>query len=298
MSSPMVLQFTVMKRKILAAVILLMIPACNRLASIPYLPEQTPESWLNIQPFNLIKFGSLEFILVQPSSTVFVYLLGLAGIFLGTFFYRIRDNQKSRFWWGTAMLLWGIGALLAGTSYQAFSYEIKCAGNEICSWTSWWEMIYLVLSAASVDALVVAEAYSCCIGKWRKTMIVYAGINFGLYTIVILLGVLLLDRFLLSFELLLVATAPSILMFLVINTWRYFKFRTRQDLVLLFTWLWLGITFVGYFLYLVLGIGESLWEKGVWFSANDVLHLGLIIWMLYIAYFVANQVTDSHIQET
>lgn len=129
-------------------------------------------------------------------------------------------------------------------------------------------------------------------------MIVYAGINFGLYTIVILLGVLLLDRFLLSFELLLVATAPSILMFLVINTWRYFKFRTRQDLVLLFTWLWLGITFVGYFLYLVLGIGESLWEKGVWFSANDVLHLGLIIWMLYIAYFVANQVTDSHIQET
>jgi hypothetical protein len=287
-----------MKRSILSAVILLLIPACNRLASIPYLPEQTPESWLSIQPFKLIKFFSLEFILVQPSSTVFVYLLGLAGIFLGIFFYRIRDEQNSRLWWGTAMLLWGIGAVLAGTSYQAFSYEIKCAGNEICSWTSWWEVIYLVLSAASVDALVVAEAYSCCTGKWRKAMIVYACINFGLYTTAILLGVLLLDRFLLSFELLLVATAPSILMFLALNTWRYFKFRTKQDLVLLYTWLWLGITFGGYFLYLILGIGEMLWEKGIWFSANDVLHLGLITWMLYIAYFVANQVTDSHMQGT
>jgi hypothetical protein len=292
------LKFIVMKRTFLYFGILLLIPACNRLSSIPYIPEQTPESWLTFQPFKLIKFGALEFILVQPSSTVFVYLLGLVGISLGIYFYRIQGNQKSRFWWGTAMLLWGIGALLAGTSYQAFSYEIKCAGNEICSWTSWWEVIYLVLSAASVDALIVAEAYACCIGKWRKTMIVYAAINFGLYTIAILLGVLLLDRFLLSFELLLVATAPSILMFLILDTWRYFKFRTKQDLVLLFTWLWLGITFGGYFMYMVLGIGERLWENGIWFSANDVLHLGLIMWMLYIAYFVANQVTDSLMEGT
>ena len=294
----MVLKYIAMKRTILSAFILLVIPACNRLASIPYLPEQTPETWLSIQPFSIIKLGTLEFILVQPSSTFFVYLLGLTAIYLGFYFFRIRDKQKSRYWWGTAMLLWGIGAILAGTSYQAFSYEIKCAGNEICSWTSWWEVIYLILSVGSVDALVMAEAYTCCVGKWRKALIVYACVNFGLYAIAILIGVLLLDRFLLSFELLLVATAPSILMFLVLNTWRYFKFRTRQDLVLLFTWLWLGITFGGYFLYLILGVGESLWEKGIWFSANDVLHLGLITWMLYIAYFVANQVTDSHMQGT
>lgn len=37
-----------------------------------------------------------------------------------------------------------------------------------------------------------------------------------------------------------------------------------------------------YYGYLLSGIPEGLWAKGVWFSANDVLHLGLIAWMVYI----------------
>lgn len=35
-----------------------------------------------------------------------------------------------------------------------------------------------------------------------------------------------------------------------------------------------------------------LWPRGVWFSDNDVLHLGLIAWMGYIARAVIPQVTD------
>jgi hypothetical protein len=42
------------------------------------------------------------------------------------------------------------------------------------------------------------------------------------------------------------------------------------------------VTIVAYFLYYVLGISETLWARGIWFTKNDVLHIGLIVWMVYI----------------
>ena len=66
-----------------------------------------------------------------------------------------------------------------------------------------------------------------------------------------------------------------------------------MDLALLVTWVGLGAVIGTYYLYLELGIGQQLWAQGIWFSENDVLHIGLIIWMLYIALVVANQVEDA-----
>ena len=56
------------------------------------------------------------------------------------------------------MLLGGLAALAAGTSYQAFGYQIKCVGQETCAWTSWWEVIYLMFQQVSMDAMLVAIA--------------------------------------------------------------------------------------------------------------------------------------------
>jgi len=59
---------------------------------------------------------------------------------------------------GGSFFLWGLGALLVKTSYETFSYAIKCAGRSICISTSWLVIVYLLISVASLNAMVVAEA--------------------------------------------------------------------------------------------------------------------------------------------
>jgi len=281
-----------MKRASLWILCLLTISGCNSLGSIPYTPTITPEEWLKVQPFTTLSIRETDLILVQPSSTFFVYLLGLVTMGAGLYALRIRAGQQSRVWWGIALLLWGLGALFAGTSYQAFSYEIKCVGRVLCSWTSWWEVIYLMFSAASVDAMMMAVAFSCCRGKLRRGLTIYAWLNGAIYILVVLVGAFRLEKFLISFELLLLVAAPGILVLIVLNSWRFLKFREGLDLALLGTWFGLGVVLAGYYLYLTLDITPGLWVRGIWFSENDVLHIGLIGWMIYIYLIVVKRTKD------
>lgn len=280
-----------MKRLSLPILFLAALTACGRLDSIPYEPRQTPETWLQIQPY--AKLGGVIF--VQPSTSLIVYLLGLIAIGVGLYFLKIRAVYKSRLWWGIALLLWGLGALLAGTSYEAFSYQIKCAGREICVWTSWWEIAYLIVSVWSIDAITLAVAYSSAVGKVRRALSIYAVVNAAAYFILVLVGAFIPAKFLISFELLLAVSAPGILAFFVINGLRYFKHKQNLDLILSGAWLWLGVTIAAYFLYLISGNTARLWQNGIWFSENDVLHIGLILWMLYLIFILAPRVKDLDI---
>jgi len=266
--------------------------SCNRLDSIPCSPEQTPEIWLTNQPYIIIKSGFFDFILMQPSSTIIVYLLGIITLWIGAYLLKNRNKEQSKMWWGIALILWGIGALLAGTSYQAFSYEIKCAGRQICKWTSWWEIYYLIFSAASIDAMMIATSFSSTAGKWRKSLITYTILKCFVYSSIIILGAILPLRFLVSFELLVIVSVPTVVLLLVLNFMRYKKYKQKSELALIGTWLWLGLTIGFYFLYYLLGITEKLYHKGLWFSANDVLHLGLIGWMLYIRFVMSPKLSD------
>ena len=225
-----------MKRKYPWLLPLLLLTGCARLDAIPYTPPQTAATWLTIQPYAAIRIGALEMILVQPSTTFFVYLLGVLAIGAGLYFFRIRQGQRSRVWWGVALVLWGAGALLAGTSYEAFSYAIKCAGRAACVWTSWWEVLYLILSVASMDAMLVAEAYACTTGRWRRALMIYAAANAAVYAAVVLAGALVPAKFLVSFELLILFAAPTILIFFILNGWRYARLKDDMDLALLGAW--------------------------------------------------------------
>ena len=134
----------------IASILLL---CCNQLDKILYLPEITPLEWCESQPCIEIIIFSQTLIIVQPSSTIFVYMLGFLTITMGVLLVRKKPTQAFVWWWGIALILWGIGAVLAGTSYQAFSYEIKCAGKLFCIWTSLWEIFYLIFSVGSVNAM-------------------------------------------------------------------------------------------------------------------------------------------------
>jgi hypothetical protein len=279
-------------KRVIPFLTIFLLTACGRLDTIPYVPPQTPETWLQIQPYAEIPFGGQTVIFVQPSTSLIVYFLGLLTIGIGIYFLRIRDRQQSRLWWGIALLLWGLGALLAGTSYEAFSYSIKCAGRESCLWTSWWEIAYLLVTIWSVDAMLLAVAYSSTTGKLRKSLSVYAILNAILYFVLVMIGVYVPVKFLISFEFLLVFGFPGIFAFFVINGRRYAQHKQPLDKALLITWIWLGITIIAYFVYFISGNASALWVKGIWFTENDILHIGLIIWMLYIAFAVAPKTGD------
>ena len=114
----------------------------------------------------------------------------------------------------------------------------------------------------------------------------------GVYTTAVLHGALIPIKFLISFEFLLLATAPSIIGFTILNGWRYHLSHQRMDMALLGTWLLLGLVIGLYFLYYALDFTPQLWARGIWFSDNDILHLGLIGWMLYIFRIVLPEIKD------
>lgn len=281
-----------MKRSLSPLPLLLLLSACGRLDSIPYDPPQTPVTWLQIQPFARFSFAGQTVTLMQPSTTAIVYLLGLLTIGIGLYFWRSRAGQRSRAWWSVALLLWGLGALLAGTSYEAFSYDIKCAGRELCLWTSWWEIAYLLVTVWSIDAMTLAVAHSSASGRLRQILTVYAYANAFVYLVLLLIGVYVPVKFLISFEFLLVVGAPAFLAYFALNAWRYARYRLQVDLVGMGAWLWLAVTVAAYFLYYLSGLTDALWAKGWWFSENDVLHICLILWMIYLGFFLAPRTAD------
>jgi hypothetical protein len=269
--------------------------AFSRLKSIQCTePELTPENWREYQPCVTIKFASRDVILTQPSSTFLVYLLGILMIGVGLNFLWLRGDQVSRLCWGICLLLWGIGTLLAGTSYQAFGYHIKCAGRKTCTWTSWWEVIYLMLQQVSLDTLMVAVAYSCTEGVIQTVLLTYALTNAVAYTILTFIGGIVPVKTLLTFELLVWVSTPPLLIMFALSAWRYHTHGTTMDLAFMGAWVLLLLTMIAYWLYDKLDITPKLWAKGkrIWFSQNDALHMGLVLWMIYIATVVAEHVQD------
>lgn len=267
----------------------------GRLQSIPHEnPDITPESWCRHQPCLRVTFGARDLILTQPTSTVLVYFLGIQTTAAGLYLLAVQEDAVSRLWWGVSLILWGIGALLAGTSYQAFGYEIKCRGRDFCSWTSWWEVVYLMFQQVSMAAMLIGVAYACTDGNLRMMLCVYAGISSIIYMVVVVAGALIPVKSLITFNVMVWYSSPILLWFIGINGWRYCVTHDPADLRYLVTWVLLLVVSAAYRLYDHSRMTERLWEgeRKIWFSQNDLLHLLLIFWICYIFFVVVDGIRD------
>lgn len=237
-------------------------------------PLMTPEKYLDERPF-IELFGSL--IVIVPSSSVIVFALGIQIILLGVLL--IKDKQKP---WGLSLIFWGIGTILAGTSYQTLGYELKCANRTHCLFTSWFELAYLWTTAISISLMAKAFAERFSHGKTKRYLIGYGRIALFGYGLILLLGAFLENRIMISYELFTVFFMPLFVVFFVINILNYRQNKNKLDHAFIVLWLlFLGVN-VAYYVYYFSGITSILYDDlGLWFSANDVLHVGLILWFAY-----------------
>jgi hypothetical protein len=128
----------------------------------------------------------------------------------------------------------------------------------------------------------------------QKVLLVYALVSAVVYVIVAFVGAMAPFQSLITFTMMVRVSTPILLIVFILNGWRYYLFRDPMDLALLGTWALLLLTRAAYCLYEDLDITRKLWAggDGVWFSQNDVLHIGLIFWIIYIATVVAHRIND------
>lgn len=249
----------------------------------------TPQEWLESHWY--VRFNDM--ILAEPSSTFFVFALAFIILFVSLKFLNNTHQEKSRFWFGLSMLSWSLSTFSAGVSYQILSYELKCAGQTECLWTTPWEIVYLILYVLSVKFLVIGVSVCCGEGRFRSILKRYAIIAALLYFIIITVGVIVPDQFLISFENMVLFLVPSYFMMFGLNLYNFLRTKQALDLRLMKAWVGMLLITVSYFGFYLSGISTRLWQQGIWFNANDVLHILLILWALYILKYVEPLVVDK-----
>lgn len=245
-------------------------------------PLMTPEGYLGSKP-SIMLFD--KWVLLVPSSTLIVYALGIQIIVLGILL--IKQEKKT---WGTSLVFWGIGTILAGTSYQGLGYELKCAGLDHCLFTSWFELAYLFMTAISIA--LMGFAFTTDFMNQGSATLVKRILKVALvtYTIVLVMGSYLNIRFLVSYELFTIFWMPFFGLFFIQNVINYRKTHALIDYLFIVLWLlFLGVN-VAYYVYYLFGLTSSFYEwSGLWLSDNDILHVGLILWFLYFQVKIKDQ---------
>jgi len=249
----------------------------NGLNALLLEPLITPEAWLESHP-NL-QIGNL--IVSEPSSSLLIFLLAILYLRIAILFFRGHAGQQSRLWWGIFMLLFGLGAILAGVSYQAFSFELKCRGFDYCLWTSWWEIGYMICTVAGVGAAFIAAAYAVLSVMARLFWTAYALGSTLIYSGVATFGIISANRFLISFEMMIIFVLAGFLAIAANLSWQYRKTKNPLIMKILKVGVLLIAVIVIYFIGLTSGYAALLWARGIWFNANDLLHVLLFGWVLY-----------------
>ncbi len=265
------------------------------MCALPEMYAQQPvlaADWCQAQPCWQIGNWTIS----QPSSSVLVYFLAAYTLFVAAHFWRNRGAHQSRLWWSISLLLTGIGAAVAGTSFQAFGYMIKCQPGGYCQLSSWWEIVYNILTVWGAGALLIAVAHAFFDRRGLTFSYYFAAVTSLLYTSICLYGAFSGRAFLISFELMILFCSPA---FVGIVGWMLYRYYIDRDPDLrsyLLCWAILLITTLLYSLYLLAGLTLVLWQNSIWFSENDVLHVCMILWCYYVYRFLSPEVRDRVFQ--
>jgi len=278
------------KQLVVVGVAVPTLAACGKLDQIPYEPATTGQQWCQDRPCEQV--GDL--IVNEPLGSFLVFSLAALWIASGIYFFVTTREQRSRLWFGIALVAGGIGAALAGISFQLFSYELKCAGREYCILTNGYEVGYNMTQTLSVSGLLIAVALACTAKPVRTWIIGYAIANAVVYAVVLAVAVTSANATLLSFEVLIVFSVPGALALAVIAGVRYRKTHDPMARSILIAIVLLIAVQVAFFTWQTLGLTQSLWDSGngFYFSENDVLHVGMILWLGYAVFGLGKQLHD------
>ncbi|MDY0278451.1 MAG: hypothetical protein RBQ97_10255 [Acholeplasma sp.] len=245
----------------------------SKVDQIALTPSIDFNQYLASMPY--VYLAPLNLYLQQPSSTILVFALGLVTIYVGIVY--LRHTSFTTKWLGINFVFWGLGAIFAGISYQAFGADLKCALYESCRFTHWVELFYMTLTVISINALLIA--YSAFHSPRTSIRLqILALLSVFMYTLLQGLGMILPVKFLLTYEFMLIFLSINILILMWTDyTQRHIFIHKR----LFIWWCVFLVVNLAYFVALFSAYAKPLYQQtGIWFNENDVLHILLLLWML------------------
>jgi len=245
----------------------------GKVGTLFMVPEISTQAYLDQWPS--LTIGKL--IIQQPSSSIIILILALLTMALGIHYV---SSKKSRFvyWLGINFIFWGLGALFAGLSYQAFGYYLKCSGLTHCVFTDWVELLYMTLTVISINCILMA--YASLMKNYKLYLLLkkVAFSSVAVYSLFQGIGMLVPVQFMLSYEGMLLFLSPNIIIFIFLS-YTYRKEPLHHRMLSL----WIVFIFINlaYFVALFGGQGQMIYNStGLWFNENDTLHVLLILWMV------------------
>jgi hypothetical protein len=197
-------------------------------------------------------------------------------------FYKIGKKAALPFY-GVSDFYCGVcPPFLRGSVTKPFPMSLNLQEGKSAFGQAGGEIWYLMVFTVSMNFIVSAVAYSSTTAKLPKGLLIYAIANSIIYLAVVLSGALMPNQFLASFECMLLFTGPSFIILSIVNLAAWIKAKSLLDARLFLAWIGFFIVTALYFVYYISGLADVLWKQGIWFNANDVLHIGLIIWVAYL----------------
>jgi hypothetical protein len=144
--------------------------------------------------------------------------------------------------------------------------------------------------------MLTAVSYACATAGLRRYLIGYAVLNAAVYAAISIAAVMMPSAVLLSYLVLMLFALPGSLIVIVVSTLGYLRNHDTMNRSLVVSTLLLVVVQTAYFAYHSAGLTETLWDhgRGFYFSENDVLHVGMMLWIAYVVFVVGKRLCDDH----